>query len=199
MGKSSAFRGVTLFRPTGKWRAQISVGGKTTSLGDHDLEDDAARTFDIATINRLGLSGKLNFPAVDYAPFLGIIASCTWHESVTMLRHRAKRVNAARRSRAAAAAAAIPAITTSLASDATVQLLPGSPTVSVSNEFPRPCSSCCAPDDGKDEHLPAPGPALDEPLLHPDDCEAARVSLGAAMRTSSSTESHPEVRARNFA
>lgn len=62
------------------------MGGKTTSLGDHDLEDDAARTFDIATINRLGLSGKLNFPAVDYAPFLGIIASCTWHESVTMLR-----------------------------------------------------------------------------------------------------------------
>ena len=30
--KSSKFRGVTLFRPTKKWRAQISAGGKTTSL-----------------------------------------------------------------------------------------------------------------------------------------------------------------------
>lgn len=33
MVKSSRYRGVTLFRPTGKWRAQISSGGKTTSLG----------------------------------------------------------------------------------------------------------------------------------------------------------------------
>ena len=31
--KSSKFRGVTLFRPTKKWRAQISAAGKTTSLG----------------------------------------------------------------------------------------------------------------------------------------------------------------------
>jgi hypothetical protein len=31
--KSNKFRGVTLFRPTKKWRAQISAGGKTTSLG----------------------------------------------------------------------------------------------------------------------------------------------------------------------
>ena len=31
--KSSRFRGVTLFRPTKKWRAQISAAGKTTSLG----------------------------------------------------------------------------------------------------------------------------------------------------------------------
>ena len=31
--KSSRYRGVTLFRPTGKWRSQISADGKTTSLG----------------------------------------------------------------------------------------------------------------------------------------------------------------------
>lgn len=27
MAKSSLFRGVTLFRPTGKWRAQVSLQG----------------------------------------------------------------------------------------------------------------------------------------------------------------------------
>jgi len=65
---------------------QISVGGKTTSLGDHDLEGDAARTFDLATINRQGVHAKLNFPAQDYAPFFQIITTCSWQECVSMLR-----------------------------------------------------------------------------------------------------------------
>ncbi len=49
------------------WRAaQISAGGKTTSLGDHDTEEDAARAFDRAAINKAGLSARTNFDVSDY-------------------------------------------------------------------------------------------------------------------------------------
>lgn len=65
---------------------QISVGGKTTSLGDHDLEEDAARTFDLATLNRQGTSAKLNFPVQDYSAFIPVLTSCSWVEAVSMLR-----------------------------------------------------------------------------------------------------------------
>jgi hypothetical protein len=63
MPKSSRFRGVTLFRPTGKWRAQISLQGCTTSLGDHDTEEDAARAFDRAAIHFKGQA----YAATNYA------------------------------------------------------------------------------------------------------------------------------------
>lgn len=57
MAKSSKYKGVTLFRPTGKWRAQISSSGKTISLGDHDTEIEAARAFDRAVINKVRCCG----------------------------------------------------------------------------------------------------------------------------------------------
>ncbi|CAG9466841.1 unnamed protein product [Pedinophyceae sp. YPF-701] len=100
MGKSSQYKGVTLFRPTNKWRAQISVLGKTTSLGDHSSEVDAARTFDMAMIHRQGGPGaaKLNFPVADYEPVLPLLSEkLSWNEAVAVLRARAKRVNLSRR------------------------------------------------------------------------------------------------------
>ncbi|KAK9822740.1 hypothetical protein WJX74_002304 [Apatococcus lobatus] len=91
MGKSSAFRGVTLFRPTGKWRAQISAGGKTTSLGDHDTEIDAARAFDRAAINKAGSDAKTNFNVEAYADEIEDLQGMSQAALVAMLRSRARK------------------------------------------------------------------------------------------------------------
>ena len=45
---------------------QISAGGKTTSLGDHDTEEQAAVAFDRAAINKAGRDAKTNFPIKNY-------------------------------------------------------------------------------------------------------------------------------------
>ena len=40
--------------------------GRTVSLGDHDTEEEAARAFDRAAINKGSRTAKTNFPMVDY-------------------------------------------------------------------------------------------------------------------------------------
>lgn len=45
---------------------QISANGKTTSLGDHDTEEEAARAFDRAAINKDGSRARTNFPIDQY-------------------------------------------------------------------------------------------------------------------------------------
>ena len=45
---------------------QISANGKTTSLGDHDTEEQAATAFDRAAINKSGKNAKTNFPIERY-------------------------------------------------------------------------------------------------------------------------------------
>ena len=57
----SGYRGVVL-RPSGRWRAQMKVGGKTIHCGMHDTAEQAARAYD-AAVNRLhGEYARLNFP-----------------------------------------------------------------------------------------------------------------------------------------
>ena len=53
--------GLTLFAVV-----QISANGKTTSLGDHDTEEEAARAFDRAAINKDGSRARTNFPVDQY-------------------------------------------------------------------------------------------------------------------------------------
>ena len=45
---------------------QISANGKTTSLGDHDTEEQAATAFDRASISKAGRKAKTNFPLEKY-------------------------------------------------------------------------------------------------------------------------------------
>mmetsp|Transcript_36367 Transcript_36367/g.61287 ORF Transcript_36367/g.61287 Transcript_36367/m.61287 type:complete len:290 (+) Transcript_36367:275-1144(+) len=89
--KSSKFRGVTLFRPTGKWRAQISAAGKTTSLGDHDTEEEAARAFDRAAINKAGTNALTNFSTDEYEDEMPKLVKMTQAELVAELRNRARK------------------------------------------------------------------------------------------------------------
>jgi hypothetical protein len=45
-----------------KWRAEITVNGKKTSLGYHDTEEKAARAYDVAVRGHSGFNGlRLNF------------------------------------------------------------------------------------------------------------------------------------------
>lgn len=90
--KSSKFRGVTLFRPTGKWRAQISLGGQTTSLGDHDTEHEAARAFDRAALHFKGNGyAATNFGIGEYARELPELMRMSQAELVAELRARARK------------------------------------------------------------------------------------------------------------
>lgn len=59
---SSRFKGASLYRRTGRWRAYIDVGGKEQHLGYFATEIDAARAYDAAALHHFGEFARLNFP-----------------------------------------------------------------------------------------------------------------------------------------
>jgi hypothetical protein len=61
-GVSSRFKGVTFNRQTGRWRANITEGGKQHFLGSFDREEDAASAYDQAAVASFGEFARPNFP-----------------------------------------------------------------------------------------------------------------------------------------
>ena len=61
---TSKYRGVSLYRPRGKWQSQIKLNGKNRGLGHFKNELDAALAYDSAAQLEHGTFAKLNFGGV---------------------------------------------------------------------------------------------------------------------------------------
>lgn len=59
---SSGFKGVHLFKATGKWQSTITVLGKQKHLGFHDTPEKAALAYDHAARLHFGEFAVTNFP-----------------------------------------------------------------------------------------------------------------------------------------
>ena len=83
--KSSKFRGVTLFRPTKKWRAQISAAGKTTSLGCVYAEHVVLGSWRRAAPNPIDATrSQTSAFASRFSPFLFSLggSTCKLHDEI---------------------------------------------------------------------------------------------------------------------
>ncbi len=62
VASSSRFKGVTWNKLAGKWMAQIKVHRRSRYLGLFEVEEDAARAYDMAAQEAFGEFACLNFP-----------------------------------------------------------------------------------------------------------------------------------------
>lgn len=58
----TGFRGVSLCAHTGKWRASITLEGRSRNLGRFGTPEDAARAYDAAALAHHNEFARLNFP-----------------------------------------------------------------------------------------------------------------------------------------
>ena len=62
---ASGFRGVCFSRGTGRWKATLSVAGRTLNLGEFTDPESAAKAYDAAALKHRGTFAVLNFPRAD--------------------------------------------------------------------------------------------------------------------------------------
>jgi hypothetical protein len=90
--QTSAFRGVSLLKQTGKWHAQINVAGKQLHLGFFSSEEAAARAYDRAAIHKAGAAPgpppPTNFEVGDYAEEADGLRRMTQQQLLALLAER---------------------------------------------------------------------------------------------------------------
>lgn len=60
--RKDAYKGVSLRKDTGKWRARLNSGGKCYFLGYFKTPEEAALAYDRAALEHFGEFARLNFP-----------------------------------------------------------------------------------------------------------------------------------------
>ncbi|XP_030531086.2 AP2-like ethylene-responsive transcription factor At1g16060 [Rhodamnia argentea] len=96
--RSSRFRGVSRHRWTGRYEAHLwdklswnvtqRKKGKQVYLGAYDVEEAAARAYDLAALKYWGTSTFTNFPISDYEKEIEIMQSMTKEEYLASLRRK---------------------------------------------------------------------------------------------------------------
>ena len=61
--KQTKYKGISFHKPSNKWRARISVNGKTKYLGYYESAVEAAKAYDDAQLLHFGEFSNLNFKA----------------------------------------------------------------------------------------------------------------------------------------
>ncbi|CAK8539606.1 unnamed protein product [Lathyrus sativus] len=96
--RTSQYRGVTRHRWTGRYEAHLwdnsckkegqARKGKQVYLGGYDMEEKAARAYDMAALKYWGPSTRINFPLENYQKELDVMKKMTRQEYVAHLRRK---------------------------------------------------------------------------------------------------------------
>lgn len=86
--KQKSFRGVSRHRLTQRWEASLWLHGKQLYLGGFNVQQDAAKAYDIAALACKGSKAITNFPREEYNQQLEELSGHTEEEVVAYIRRR---------------------------------------------------------------------------------------------------------------
>jgi hypothetical protein len=82
------FRGVSKHRLTQRWEASLWLNGKQLYLGGFNVQEDAARAYDLAALACKGAKASTNFRAMEYERQLRELQNHSEEEVVAYIRRR---------------------------------------------------------------------------------------------------------------